>query len=923
MADSLEGKTLGGRYRLEKRVGGGGMSDVYTATDLKMPRTLAVKVFRFGTSKNWKRETQAIAGLDHRNILKIYDADHDDAAQVDYIVMQWLSGGALDVTKSYPLSEVASIIKQLADALQYAHNKGIIHRDVKHGNVMMNEHEQPILIDFSIALGDAIDSTRTNINASIGTFTHMSPEQCQGETLTPATDQYSLAVIAYNLVTGQLPFNPPAPTPMAFMYMHMTAQPPVPWNVPESVSRVLLKALAKKPEERYPNILTFGTELEQAVLDPMRGVGTPIKVGSTKPFGKGDETATDMGMPAVSAPASPFAGSTAIPRTLVPPAPIPTNPPSVPISTLPESALPGQGRKFPLVPVLAGAALIIAAFVIGILLVVAITGGGGTTPTATTAAAIAPTTPPTTAPTLTTTNTAGQIVAPATVPVTVAATSLPTTAAPTIAPTLAATTAVATTAVPTVAPTLAPTIAPSLQPATVAVIAAPATVAPTTAPTVAPTNLATTAATLEPTSAPTLAATSAATVAPTNTIPPTNAPTNTLAPTTTLTLSPVPSLTPTTTPDLGPEATRQANLQATEWESIIQTLVQATLNARSNNPNRATPTASPSPAIPVAAVATTKPATTGTSNVSATLPPPTIPPTLRPTLSGTSNGSSTGRLIFKSNRGGSVGLYTLDLDGANLFKIPVPGSDNSDPSPAPDGRQFAYVSLRSGKSQIYIANLDGSGDRQLTGSNTQEGENFSPVWSPDGKTILFISNRDSQAPKTNLEIYSIAPDGSAPKRLTSNSAADSEPSWFPDSKRFAFNSDRSGALQLWNANADGSSPQRITQGTITDAFPDISPDGKQVIFISDRSSSAGTSDNRQIFILNLNGQGGIRRLSSLSAPNAAIRPRWSPDSRLIAFSSTLPNGKWAIFTMTADGLTVKQISDGTASDGEGGVRWIP
>ncbi len=1067
MSETMEGKTLGGRYRLERQTGGGGMSNVYQAADLRIPRNVAVKVFRFGTSKNWKREIQAIAGLDHRNIVKIYDADHDDAEGVDFIAMQWLPGGALDVSKSRPLTEVVSIIKQLAEALQYAHDKGIIHRDVKHGNVMIGEQGQPVLIDFSIAMGEGIDATRTNINASIGTFTHMSPEQAQGETLTPATDQYSLGVIAYNLVTGELPFKPPAPTPMAFMYMHITAQPPVPWNVPESVSRVLLKSLAKKPEERYPTVTEFANALESAVLDPTRGVSAPIPVG-TPPGGVAAlEQPTDRGFEAIRPEL--YTAPTVPPITTVPPAPTPL-PQNIQADTVPPvqtTPPPPQQRRIP--PILIGLGVVgiaVVALAIGVLIAIIASGGNPPAPTGVaqttpslpanvaalatsgaqtltavaangtiipnatdivlTATAIAGTgLPPGVNGTLTAVAGSTTILIPngteiAQTATAIAGTGLPpgvnetltavangkngtipngteiaqtatafagTGLPPGVNGTLTAVAGATTIVVPNateIAQTATAFAGTGLPPGvneTLTAVAGTTTVAVPNATEIAQTATAfagtalppgvnetlTAVATMSTVTVPTTPAISTE-VVPTAVTPTVSADSNeTLTAVPTLTTAPI-TETPTAAPASTEPATRTAGdvasptpsteaptstTAATQEATVeitntpaqptadltLEAQIQQTISAIQTMTETARPTNTPvltsTPTLtdtPKAtdtrtptntATLTNTPAATNTVTPTRT---PTRTPTVTssPTRAGTPIGGGSGKLVFKSNRDGVPNIYEIDADGTNAIALTPQGVDNGDPAPSPDGKTIAYVSKRTGKAQIYSIQIGSKDEKQLTGSKDTEGENYSPVFSKDGKSIFFVSTRNSTATRANFEIYSMDADGKNPKRLSNNPAFDAEISMMPDGKKFMFNSDRAGWLQIYTANLDGTSPQRILGGTINDAFPDISPDGKVVVFLSDRSSTPGTADNRQIYTVNVNGSGLKKFPITIKNPNPTIRPRWSPDGKLIAYASTLPNGNWAIFVVDADGKTEpRQITDGQFSEGDGGVRWLP
>jgi TolB protein len=302
----------------------------------------------------------------------------------------------------------------------------------------------------------------------------------------------------------------------------------------------------------------------------------------------------------------------------------------------------------------------------------------------------------------------------------------------------------------------------------------------------------------------------------------------------------------------------------------------------------------------------------------------TITPTPSPTIARLEAGQLKGQLLFKSNRAGSVDMYTLDLETLEYLRIPTSAGGVSDPAPAPDGQKVAYVSTvidaekNTQSTQIFVIGLDGSDETQLT----KDGDNYGPVWSPDGKSLIFVSTRDSQGTKKNFEIYSMAADGSNQKRLTTSPAFDAEAGFFPDGKKITFTSDRSGYLQVYTADLDGKNVKRITVNNFTDTFPDISPDGKTVLFISDKTSKdRNKADNRQMFTAAVTG-GAAKQLTTVAKPNPLMRPRWSPDGKHIVYGNTLENGNWAVFIITADGKTFYQVTDGEFSEGDG-VRWMP
>jgi serine/threonine protein kinase len=287
----LEGLQLG-HYRLIRLVGSGGMGEVYLAEDPRIHRQVAIKVIRTETSAQpglsgeedaarlFQREARAIAMLDHPHILPLYDYGEQEAngARFTYLVMPFRPEGSLTSwlrqhsSDRLPSStDVVHFIQQAASALQYAHDHQIIHQDVKPSNFLIrNNPDTPhrpdlLLTDFGVA---RLSSATSSVSHSIrGTPTYMAPEQWSGDPV-PATDQYALAVMAYELLVGRPPFQGP---PMRMMYLHanMQAQPPSVLNpqLPTDVDIVLLHALAKQPEGRFLSITAFANAFRQALQD--------------------------------------------------------------------------------------------------------------------------------------------------------------------------------------------------------------------------------------------------------------------------------------------------------------------------------------------------------------------------------------------------------------------------------------------------------------------------------------------------------------------------------------------------------------------------------------------------------------------------------------------------------------------------------
>lgn len=281
----------GGRYRYERMLGSGGMGDVYLMQDTRVSRRVAIKVVRAEGSiegeegadatRLFQREAKAIAALEHPNILPLYDFGEEarDGMIVTYMVMPYCADGSLQVwlrkqrsSQPYAPQLVASLIEQAADALQYAHDHEVIHLDVKPSNFLLRRNRKDpqrptlLLADFGIARNFAtVASSSRTIR---GTPTSMAPEQWSGSPVF-ASDQYALAVMTYELLAGRPPF---IGSMEQLMYQHFTAQvpPPCKFNprLPAALDAVLLRALAKKPEERFSSIADFASALVEAAQQP-------------------------------------------------------------------------------------------------------------------------------------------------------------------------------------------------------------------------------------------------------------------------------------------------------------------------------------------------------------------------------------------------------------------------------------------------------------------------------------------------------------------------------------------------------------------------------------------------------------------------------------------------------------------------------
>ena len=264
----LDGATIG-QYHILEQVGKGGMATVYKAYQSALDRHVAVKVLTPSLAGDedfiarFEREARAVARLRHRNILTIFD--YGRQGDMFYLVTEYVGGGTLRERLGWPqdLVYVVNVISQVGDALAYAHSQGVIHRDVKPGNILMAEEDWPLLSDFGLAkmLEDSLQLTTSG--ASVGTPQYMSPEQAQGLAVDRRSDIYSLGVVLYEAVTGRPPFGTDSPMAVLLRHINEPLTPPhaLRSDLPKEIDRVILKALAKSPADRYQRMEEFLADL--------------------------------------------------------------------------------------------------------------------------------------------------------------------------------------------------------------------------------------------------------------------------------------------------------------------------------------------------------------------------------------------------------------------------------------------------------------------------------------------------------------------------------------------------------------------------------------------------------------------------------------------------------------------------------------
>jgi serine/threonine-protein kinase len=352
MTGSLVNMQLG-RYKVVSKIGQGAMGVVYRATDPLLERDVAIKTIRIDVSANEReefkkrffREAKSAAKLNHRNIVTVFDAG--EVEDVAYIAMELLDGqdlrNFLGEGERLSLERAASIIADVANALHYAHEQGVIHRDVKPGNIILLSNNTVKLADFGIARLQSSNATQTG--QMFGTPKYMAPEQIMGKPADARADIFSLGVVLYQLVTGVAPFDGETFSAIMFSVIQEPAMSPsdIVGKVPAGVEYILSKALAKKPENRYQSAMEMEADLRYFALSNEKAA-LPWGVGGLR--SKADSGRVDVPQPLTSAAAADMQNTVVMQasdlkhlstaRMMAAPAPVPTPPVTPPADLVSE-----------------------------------------------------------------------------------------------------------------------------------------------------------------------------------------------------------------------------------------------------------------------------------------------------------------------------------------------------------------------------------------------------------------------------------------------------------------------------------------------------------------------------------------------------------------------------------------------------------
>src|SRR5450631_2824899 len=297
---------IDGRYRVISRLGSGGMADVYLAEDQLLGRRVAVKVLHHHFAEDqefverFRREASSAAALSHPNIVGIFDRGEWNGTY--YIAMEYVAGRPLKdlVRDQGPLEPAAAIdiVLQILQAARVAHKRGVIHRDLKPHNVILDDEGRARVTDFGIARAGASDMTLTG--SIMGTAQYLSPEQAQGLAVSASSDLYSIGVILYELLTGVVPFEGETAVAIAFKQVSAVPRPPSTLNpaLPYGLDVIVLRALAKDPAQRFADADEFIAALQQERMALPVSLGAPVLAAPASPAPDGAHATGPLLLPA-------------------------------------------------------------------------------------------------------------------------------------------------------------------------------------------------------------------------------------------------------------------------------------------------------------------------------------------------------------------------------------------------------------------------------------------------------------------------------------------------------------------------------------------------------------------------------------------------------------------------------------------------
>ena len=310
---------MGGRYELGELLGRGGMAEVRKGHDTRLGRVVAIKRLRTDLASDatfqarFRREAQSAASLNHPAIVAVYDTGEEPAADGSgvsqpYIVMEFVAGRTLrdilrDGRKILP-ERALEITSGVLSALDYSHRAGIIHRDIKPGNVMLTPSGDVKVMDFGIARAMSDSNTMTQTAAVVGTAQYLSPEQARGETVDSRSDVYSAGCLLYELLTGRPPFVGDSPVAVAYQHVREPARPPSDHDtdLTPAVDAIVMKALAKRLEDRYQSAAAMRSDIERYLAGRPVQAPVPVAAPPTPPEPPASDTSTSMRPPVPPAP---------------------------------------------------------------------------------------------------------------------------------------------------------------------------------------------------------------------------------------------------------------------------------------------------------------------------------------------------------------------------------------------------------------------------------------------------------------------------------------------------------------------------------------------------------------------------------------------------------------------------------------------